>query len=92
MISVLRSLESKLKTDTKQAHSKNDRRHGHEESWGVGSRNRICKGPGVGTKFGANGKQRGRLMECGGRNGARDAVRVVGRGQFIQGLKYMRRS
>lgn len=34
MISVLRSLESKLKTDTKQAHSKNDRRHGHEESWG----------------------------------------------------------
>lgn len=86
MISVLSSLESKLKTDTKQAHSKNDRRHGHEESWGVG------KGPGVGTKVGANGKQRGRSMECGGRNGGRDAVRVVGGGQFIQGLKYMRRS
>lgn len=34
MISVLSSLDSKVKIDNRQAHNKNDRRHGHEESWG----------------------------------------------------------
>lgn len=39
--------------------------------WGMGGGNGKCKGPGVGTKVGANEKQRPRWVECGGGKEAR---------------------